>query len=84
MFGRKAKENTSTADNALLIEMMEKTIAGDFSQVDTSQFHDPSVAEKYNEVLKSFVALNNNFGKDNFSSIYYRPTNSDSKSQNPN
>lgn len=61
MFGRKAKENTSAADNALLIEMMEKTIAGDFSQVDTSQFHDPTVAEKYNEVLKSFVALNNNF-----------------------
>ena len=30
MFGRKAKENTSAADNALLIEMMEKTIAGDF------------------------------------------------------
>lgn len=61
MLGRKNEKNTSAADNALLIELMDKAIAGDFSQLDTSLFHDSQVAEKYNEVLKSFVNLNNNF-----------------------
>ncbi len=61
MLGNKKEKNTAAADNALLIELMDKAIAGDFSQLDTSLFHDSQVAEKYNEVLKSFVRLNNNF-----------------------
>ena len=48
-------------DSALLIELMDKAVAGDFSQLDTSQFQDPSIAAKYNEVLATFVRLNNNF-----------------------
>ena len=61
MLGKKKEKNTSAADNALLMEMMDKAIAGDFSQIDTSLFGDSQVAEKYNELLKSFVDLNNNF-----------------------
>lgn len=60
MFGKREKQLTN-ADNTLLIELMDRAIAGDFRAVDTSQFQDPAVAEKYNAVLKSFVQLNNNF-----------------------
>lgn len=63
MFGSKGKKDKTTvpADNTLLIEWMDKAIAGDFSPVDLSQFQDPKLAEKYNQVLGSFVQLNNNF-----------------------
>lgn len=61
MFGKKKESPAPKADNALLIEWMDKAIAGDFSPVDTALFQDPQVAEKYNQVLESFVQLNNNF-----------------------
>lgn len=61
MFGRKKEAAAPKADNTLLIEWMDKAIAGDFSPVDTTLFQDPQVAEKYNQVLGSFVQLNNNF-----------------------
>lgn len=61
MLGKKKEKISSATDNALLMEMMDKAIAGDFSQIDTSLFSDKQVAEKYNELLKSFVELNNNF-----------------------
>lgn len=61
MFGRKKESAAPNTDNTLLIEWMDKAIAGDFSAVDTSLFQDPKVAEKYNQVLDSFVQLNNNF-----------------------
>lgn len=61
MFGRKQEAATPNTDKTLLIEWMDKAIAGDFSPVDTSLFQDPKVAEKYNQVLDSFVQLNNNF-----------------------
>lgn len=63
MFGSKGKKENAApvADSTLLIEWMDKAIAGDFSPVDLSQFQDPRLAEKYNQVLGSFVQLNNNF-----------------------
>lgn len=61
MFGKAKASTASSTDNALLIELMDKAIAGDFSEIDTAQFQDPSVAAKYNEVLASFIQLNNNF-----------------------
>ena len=65
MFGF-VKNNTKNdtpepnADNLLLMELMDKAIAGDFSLLDVSQFQDPALASKYNEVLSYFVHLNNN------------------------
>ncbi|MDE6015318.1 MAG: CZB domain-containing protein [Acetatifactor sp.] len=63
MFGSKGKKEKAVpvADSTLLIEWMDKAIAGDFSPVDLSQFQDPQLAAKYNQVLGSFVQLNNNF-----------------------
>ena len=61
MFGKKKEVAVANADNTLLIELMDKAIAGDFSPVDLTQFQDPQVADKYNKVLASFVQLNNNF-----------------------
>lgn len=61
MFCFKKEESVPNADNVLLMELMNKAIAGDFSLLDTSQFQDPALAIKYNEVLSSFVRLNNNF-----------------------
>lgn len=61
MFGSKKEKPIINNDNALLIEFMDKAIAGDFSPADLSQFQDPALAQKYNQVLASFVRLNNNF-----------------------
>ncbi len=61
MFGKKKESAAPKADSTLLIEWMDKAIAGDFSPVDTALFQDSQVAEKYNQVLDSFVQLNNNF-----------------------
>jgi methyl-accepting chemotaxis protein len=61
MFGNKKERTVPAADNVLLVEWMDRAIAGDFSPVDVSLFQDSSVALKYNEVLESFVRLNNNF-----------------------
>lgn len=61
MFGKKVEKPAPNADKTLLIEWMDRAIAGDFTPVDLSQFQDPQLAEKYNQVLGSFVQLNNNF-----------------------
>lgn len=61
MFGRKKETTAPDTDKILLLEWMDKAIAGDFSKVDTSLFQDAQLAEKYNQVIDSFVQLNNNF-----------------------
>ncbi len=59
---KKSKEdNLYAEDNALLMQCMDKIIAGDFSAVDTSAFHDEQIAEKLNLVLSSFLKANNVF-----------------------
>lgn len=61
MFGKKATQAAPAADNVLLMEWMDKAIAGDYTPIDTGLFQDPALAEKYNQVLGCFVQLNNNF-----------------------
>lgn len=61
MFGFAKEKKVTKTDSELLIELMDKAIAGDFSCVDTEQFQDKALVEKYNSVLSTFVQLNNNF-----------------------
>ncbi|MCM1552113.1 MAG: methyl-accepting chemotaxis protein [Butyrivibrio sp.] len=61
MFGSKAEKALPNNDNMILMEWMDKAIEGDFTLVDTGQFQDAGLAEKYNQVLQSFIKLNNNF-----------------------
>ncbi len=55
MFSKKQKSNVLSEDKNLLLEAMERAIAGDYSPIDASLFHDAEVAEKYNEVLRATV-----------------------------
>ncbi|MED9904523.1 MAG: methyl-accepting chemotaxis protein [Lachnospiraceae bacterium] len=58
---KKKNNNFYEKDNALLLEYMDKVIAGDFSEIDVSAFHNKEAAEKFNAVLASFLKTNNNF-----------------------
>lgn len=57
----KSKANPVEEDQKLLLELMDKAIQGDFSPIDSGTFHDPTVAEKYNQVLNAFYVSNNTF-----------------------
>ena len=57
----KSKINYAQEDQKLLLEFMDKAIQGDFAPIDTSLFHDPEVADKYNQVLNAFFVSNNTF-----------------------
>ncbi len=48
-------------DRDKFIECMGKALSGDFSYIDGSQFHDPEVADLYNQVIDSFMKSNNGF-----------------------
>lgn len=61
MFKKKSSQSAPAADNDLLIEWMDKAIAGDYTPIDPSTLQDPRLADKYNQVLGCFVQLNNNF-----------------------
>jgi len=61
MLGSKKQKAVPNSDNTILMEWMDKAIAGDLTPVDTTQFQDAALAEKYNQVLNSFARLNNNF-----------------------
>ena len=61
MFRKKNKNNFYEEDNALLMECMEKVIAGDTSSVDATAFHNQALGEKFNSVILSFLKSNNNF-----------------------
>ena len=45
MFRKKNKNNFYEEDNALLMECMEKVIAGDTSSVDSTAFHNHALGE---------------------------------------
>ncbi|MBP3204764.1 MAG: CZB domain-containing protein [Lachnospiraceae bacterium] len=60
-FGKKKEVVATKSDNELLIELMDQAIAGNFALLDLEQFQDKAVAKKYNEVLSTFIQLNNNF-----------------------
>ncbi|MGN1148456.1 MAG: methyl-accepting chemotaxis protein [Lachnospiraceae bacterium] len=61
MLQKKKNTNTYEKDYAMLMDCMDKVIAGDFSPVDTSAFHDTALAEKFNALLVSILKTNNNF-----------------------
>lgn len=61
MFRKKNMNTFYEEDNALLMECMEKVIAGDTSSVDVTAFHNKEIGEKLNAVILSFLKSNNNF-----------------------
>ena len=61
MFGIPKEKKVTRSDSEMLIELMDKAIAGDFSELDLTPFQDKALVQKYNEVLATFVRLNNNF-----------------------
>ncbi len=60
MFG-KAKINTQQEDLDKLLEMLKSGAAGDISEADAALFHDPKVAEAYNDFVKGWLKANNVF-----------------------
>lgn len=58
---KKKQNNFYDEDKELLLSLMERAAAGDFSQIDVSGFHDAALAQKYNAVLDAFLKANNNF-----------------------
>ncbi len=58
---KKTKDAVSANDMALLMEQMDRVIAGDYADADTSIFQDPACADKLNEMIHSFKKSNNNF-----------------------
>ena len=61
MFRKKNMNTFYEEDNALLMECMEKVIAGDTSSIDVTAFHNKELGEKFNAVVLSFLKSNNNF-----------------------
>ena len=59
----KSKTNYAQEDQELLLELMDKAIQGDFTSIDASLFHNPEIAEKYNQVLNAFFVSNNHIGR---------------------
>lgn len=60
MFG-KTKVNTQHEDLDKLLEMLKNGASGDISEADASLFHDPKVAEAYNDFVKGWLKANNVF-----------------------
>ena len=62
MFGKKKTDGAVSAnDMNLLMEMMDKVIAGEYGDVDTSLFSNPACGAKLNELIHAFKKANNNF-----------------------
>jgi phage host-nuclease inhibitor protein Gam len=60
MFG-KTKVNTQQEDLDKLLGMLKKGAGGDISQAEAEVFHDPKVAEAYNDFVKGWLKANNLF-----------------------
>lgn len=58
---KKRQNNNHLEDRDLFLSYMDKAIGGDYSEIDVSGFHDTEFAEKYNDLLNSFLKSNNNF-----------------------
>jgi len=62
MFTKKTKDNQKKrSDLDLLMEAMDKVIAGEYASVDTSVYLDPALAQKFNEVILTVKKSNNKF-----------------------
>ena len=60
MFGRKTTQDVNR-DKELLLQAMDKMIAGDFSEVSSEGFSDPIYADKLNQIVVAYKRANNNY-----------------------
>ena len=60
MFGRKTTQDVNR-DKELLLQAMDKMIAGDFSEVSSEGFSDPIYADKLNQIVAAYKRANNNY-----------------------
>lgn len=62
MFGKnRTAQDTLGNDRELLLQAMDKIIAGDFSEVSAEGFRDPIYAEKLNQMIDAYKKANNNY-----------------------
>lgn len=61
MFRKNHSSVNATNDTQLLMAAMEQIIAGDYTPIDTSDFKNPLLGDKFNEVILAFKKSNNNF-----------------------
>lgn len=62
MFGKnRTAQDTLGNDRELLLQAMDKIIAGDFSEVSAEGFRDPIYAEKLNQMISAYKKANNNY-----------------------
>ena len=62
MFGKnRTAQDTLGNDRELLLQAMDKIIAGDFSEVSAEGFRDPIYAEKLNQMIGAYKKANNNY-----------------------
>ena len=61
MFGRKTTAQEANKDRELLLQAMDKMIAGDFSMVSSEGFSDPIYADKLNQIVGAYKKANNNY-----------------------
>lgn len=60
MFGRKTTQDVNR-DKELLLQAMDKMIAGDFSEVSSEGFSDPVYSDKLNQIVEAYKRANNNY-----------------------
>ena len=60
MFGRKTTQDVNR-DKELLLQAMDKMIAGDFSEVSSEGFSDPIYSDKLNQIVEAYKRANNNY-----------------------
>lgn len=66
MFGKNKTATSASNDLQVLMDLFDKIISGEISQTgdspaDKTLFADPSVADKFNEVVETYKKFNNNF-----------------------
>lgn len=62
MFGKnRTAQDTLGNDRELLLQAMDKIIAGDFSEVSAEGFRDPIYVEKLNQMIGAYKKANNNY-----------------------
>lgn len=61
MFNRKKVKSNGSDDKQLILAAMQQLIEGSFTPVDITQFEDPELANKLNEVIVAFKRTNNGF-----------------------
>jgi methyl-accepting chemotaxis protein len=63
MFNKTKTQVVSTEDKDMecLLAAMDKVIGGNYDAIDTSVFDNPSIGDRFNEVIMAFKKSNNNF-----------------------